>query len=373
MAVAAPQRVGQRALLGGLLASTAVMALVVGSVVILGGGTGCSAAGSAPTDEAKNSIPAAALAIYQRAGQRYDVDWAFLASIGAQECDHGRCAGAEQINSSGCGGPMQIAMRRRSPCSTGAGPTLWERYRQDGDGDGHAERFDFADAVATAALILRKAKGAPPTGGSAARYRRAACAYYGACADAAVPYAEQVMARAAVYGFRDGQPTDPHAADDLLAGTGDGCALQAQFAESGVDGAVRIAPGANLPDQPLAPETLAFVARVAGIYGKPLVVTTGTNHDYYTVNGNVSDHASGHAADIGMAANDGTNDGPVGDQIMTACLIAAGSDQTQAARTAREGGLYTLEHDGLRIQCIWKTDEGGNHHNHVHIGARPNP
>jgi len=115
------------------------------------------------------------------------------------------------------------------------------------------------------------------------------------------------------------------------------------------------------------------LARVASIYGKPLVVTTGTNHSYYTVNGTVSDHASGHAADIGMAANGGTNDGLVGDQIMTACLIAAGIDPNQAARDAQRGGLYTLEHDGLRIQCIWKTDEGGNHHDHDHIGARPNP
>jgi hypothetical protein len=103
---------------------------------------------------------------------------------------------------------MQIAMRRRSPCSSGAGPTLWERYRQDGDGDGHAERFDFADAVATAALVLRTAKGAPPTGGSAAGYRRAACAYYGACSDAAVPYADQVMARATVSDHASGHAAD---------------------------------------------------------------------------------------------------------------------------------------------------------------------
>jgi hypothetical protein len=370
VAVAAPPRIGQRALLAWLLAATSVMAPLVVSVVILGGGTDCPAAGSTPTDEARNSIPAAALAVYQRAGQRYDVDWAFLASISAQECDHGRCAGAQQINSSGCGGPMQIAMRRRSPCSTGGGPTLWERYRQDGDGDGHAERFDFADAVATAALILRKAKGAPPTGGSAAGYRRAACAYYGACSDAAAPYADQVMARATVYGFHDGQPTNPHAADNLVAGTGDGCALQRELVDTG-GGSVRIAPGANLLDRPLAPDTLAFLARAAGIYGKPLIVTTGTNHSYYTVNGNVSDHASGHAADIGMAANAGTSDGPVGDQIMTACLIAAGVDSVPAARDAHRGGLYTLEHDGLRIQCIWKTDEGGDHHGHVHMGARP--
>jgi hypothetical protein len=51
-------------------------------------------------------------------------------------------------------------------------------------------------------------------------------------------------------------------------------------------------------------------------------------------------------------------------------LIAAGVAPDQAVSDAERGGLYTLEHDGLRIQCIWKTYEGGNHHNHVHVGAR---
>ena len=371
MPVAAPHRVGPRAALAGLFGVTAVTAAVVGAAAILGGATDCRAPGAVPTNQAKNAIPVEALAVYQEAGRRYDIDWAFLASIGAQECDHGRCAGAQQINASGCGGPMQIAMRRRSACSTGAGPTLWERFRQDGDGDGRAERFDFADAAATAALILRAAKGAPPIGGSAAGYRQAACAYYGACRDAAVPYADQVMARAAIYGFNDGQATPQHAADSLAVAAEAGCAGDGELADAGVVGAVQIAPGANLRGRPLTPETLAFVARVAGIYGKPLTVTTGTNHNYYTVNGTVSDHASGHAADIGMTANAGTNDGPVGDRIMTACLIAAGTPPAQAAPAARPGGLFTLEHNGLRIQCIWKTDQGGDHHDHVHIGARP--
>lgn len=55
---------------------------------------------------------------------------------------------------------------------------------------------------------------------------------------------------------------------------------------------------------------------------------------------------------------------------MAACLIAAGMPRQQAITTARGGGLYTLDHDGLRTQCIWKTDTGGNHHNHVHV-AKP--
>lgn len=78
-------------------------------------------------------------------------------------------------------------------------------------------------------------------------------------------------------------------------------------------------------------------------------------HSTYTVNGGRSDHADGYAADFGMAA----------------CLIAGGMPESEAIATARRGGLYTLEHDRLRIQCIWKTDAGGNHHNHVHAAAKP--
>jgi hypothetical protein len=56
---------------------------------------------------------------------------------------------------------------------------------------------------------------------------------------------------------------------------------------------------------------------------------------------------------------------------MTACLVVAGLPPPQAAHDAQRGGLYTLTQDGMRIQCIWKTYEGGNHHNHVHVGVRP--
>ena len=139
----------------------------------------------------------------------------------------------------------------------------------------------------------------------------------------------------------------------------------------GVAGRVELAPGANLPGRPITPETLSFLAAVAGIYGKPLIVTTGTNHSRYTVNGNVSDHFDGHAADIGMVANGGSDGSPIGDAIATACLVAAGDQPAVAAREARAGGLWTRDHNGLRVQCIWRTRIGGNHYSHVHVGARP--
>jgi hypothetical protein len=188
----------------------------------LGGG---GQAQPVPSRAAVSDIPRARLVIYQRAGRRFRIDWAFLASIGAQECDHGSCAGD---NGYGCAGPMQIAFRPGSPCSPGSGPTLWDLYRFDGGGDGTTDINDPADAVFTGARVLRFAKGAPPTGGTYAQYREAACRYYGACSDAVASYADEVMARAVQYGFRGAgspDPSDPRGAEPAPLQDGDiaGC------------------------------------------------------------------------------------------------------------------------------------------------------
>ena len=142
-------------------------------------------------------------------------------------------------------------------------------------------------------------------------------------------------------------------------------------AESRRAGKVIIAPGANLPGRPINPITLDYVERMAAVAQRPITITTGTRHSKFTVNGNISDHFSGHAVDIGMAANGGSDDSPVGDRIMEAALRLAGVPAGKAGPQARGGGLFTFVHDGKRIQCIWKTNLGGNHHNHVHVGVRP--
>jgi CHAP domain-containing protein len=161
--------------------------------------------GPSPSVYALQSIPPERLRLYEQAGTRFDIDWSFLASIGAQECGNGTCAGT---NSSGCAGPMQIAYVRGSACSPGPGPTLWERYAVSAH-PGHAPSVnDPADAIYTAARILREDMGAPATGGSFAEYHQAACSYYGACSDSTVSYADEVMARAVQYGFTGaGSPT----------------------------------------------------------------------------------------------------------------------------------------------------------------------
>ncbi len=202
--------------LGGV--GLAVLATFAVAVAVLGASfTGCqttgeaeaAVSGPAPSAYALQSIPPARLRLYQQAGTRFDIDWSFLASIGAQECSNGNCAGT---NSSGCAGPMQIAFVRASACSPGPGPTLWERYAVNADPRQPLSVNDPADAIYTAARILRQDMGAPPTGGSYAEYHQAACRYYGACGDTTVAYAEEVMARAVQYGFTGNgspPPTSP--------------------------------------------------------------------------------------------------------------------------------------------------------------------
>jgi hypothetical protein len=210
---------------GGLLflAIFAVAAAVLGASF-----TGCqngaepaaaSQAGPQPSAYALQSIPSGRLLLYERAGQQFNIDWSFLASIGTQECS-GTCAGD---NGFGCAGPMQIAFKRGSPCSPGNEPTLWERYAVSAHPGQPSSINDPADAIYTAARILRQDKGAPPIGGSYAQYHQAACNYYGACADSAAPYANEVMARAVQYGFTGRgapAPTSAQLAEPVSAGQG---------------------------------------------------------------------------------------------------------------------------------------------------------
>jgi Putative peptidoglycan binding domain len=135
-------------------------------------------------------------------------------------------------------------------------------------------------------------------------------------------------------------------------------------------GRVIIAPGANLPGRPIHPLTLRYVERMAALIQKPITITAGTNYSDSSVDGNVSDHLTGHAADIGMTANGGTQDSPVGDRIMEAALVLAGVPAATAHADARAGGLFTKTRDDVSIQCVWKATDGG-HHDHVHVAVRP--
>jgi hypothetical protein len=228
-------------------AGVALLVVFAVAVAVLGASfSGCqpgeetssaSSSGPAPSAYALASIPPERLQLYEAAGTRFDIDWSFLASIGTQECASGNCMG---VNSSGCAGPMQIAYVRGSACSPGPGPTLWERYAVNAD-PGHALSVnDPADAIFTAARILREAMGAPPTGGTFAEYRQAACGYYGACADAGVSYAATVMARAVQYGFTGSGAPAP-ATPTLAEPVTDGCTAGPPPAPASASRIVRVA------------------------------------------------------------------------------------------------------------------------------------
>lgn len=133
----------------------------------------------------------------------------------------------------------------------------------------------------------------------------------------------------------------------------------------GRHGRVKVAAGANRAGAGVKPVLVNFVKNAAGIAGTGITITTGTNHNRLTTSGNVSDHWDGHGADIAVPI-----DSSQGDRIAAAALVAAGVSPSKAKKMAKQGGLFTLNHEGRRIQVIWKTYEGGNHHNHVHIGIR---
>jgi hypothetical protein len=342
------------AVVTGLLLAVAIVGALVSQ-------DGCSGGVSKPSKSAERDVPADFLALYQRIGARYGIPWQVLAGIGKEECDHGRLrhpactprpghSGLGPANFAGAAGPMQIGIGGAAGC-------MFCAVRVDGGGDGRIGTHDPADSVAMAARTLLEHKSARKNRPVDA-YRSAVRAYNGAD-PVAEAYASRVLADARAYA----------SGEFTTAASSAGCELPG-LAGHGGDGKVVVASGANRPGAPLQRLTLDYLAAMAGLYGKPVVVSTGTNHDRLTVDGNVSDHWDGHAADLGMATNGGSDGGRVGDLLMTACLRVAGVPPARAAGQARKGGLYTLRGGALRIQCIWKTYAGGNHHTHVHVGVR---
>jgi hypothetical protein len=84
-----------------------------------------------------------------------------------------------------------------------------------------------------------------------------------------------------------------------------------------------------------------------------------------TTSGGVSDHWVGCAQ---CFANDLGTTPPAGDA--PASLIAAAIAGPGYQTWGRTGGVLNVERCGIRFQLLWRTYVGGNHYNHIHIGAR---
>lgn len=123
----------------------------------------------------------------------------------------------------------------------------------------------------------------------------------------------------------------------------------------GAAGKVVMAKGADRPGVSTNPAVIDFVGQIAGLYGHPLTIGTGTQHSQMTTSGNVSDHWTGKAADIPA-------EGDALTRLGQDALISAGMDPQKARK--QKGGLYNIN----GYQVIFNTTEGGNHWNHLHVG-----
>jgi len=109
------------------------------------------------------------------------------------------------------------------------------------------------------------------------------------------------------------------------------------------------------------PTVRDVVSQIAGIYGKPVTVSSGKRSTKYTSSGNVSDHYTGNAADLAASGTALT-------RLGQSALIAAGMSPAQAKK--QTGGVFNLNKNGKRYQIIFNSNVGGNHYNHLHIGVK---
>lgn len=146
--------------------------------------------------------------LYEEAGLAFDVPWEVVAGIGKVECDHGRdpdpaCWKRGATNAAGAGGPMQFL-----------GPT-WQTYGIAASGSGTPDRWNPADAIVSAANLL-KANGAPEN------IEAAVFAY-----NHSDTYVQQVLAWAGLYASEYGQSSTPSA---VVPGRASSSAAQAAVA-----------------------------------------------------------------------------------------------------------------------------------------------
>jgi peptidoglycan DL-endopeptidase CwlO len=157
-------------LAGLLVTAVAVvpMAMIGGGTMLFAAGVGCPSPASSKTTQpvattaAHNSIPANYLSWFQKVGQQYGVPWVILAGIGEVESDDGRSnlPGVRSgQNGFGAAGPMQIGIGGASGNTWGGLPIhpaseVVPGVATDEDGDGVANVYDPADAIAGAAKYL---------------------------------------------------------------------------------------------------------------------------------------------------------------------------------------------------------------------------
>lgn len=155
-------------------------------------------------------------------------------------------------------------------------------------------------------------------------------------------------------------------------------------------GKVSMASGAERAGVSTNKWVIEFLQIVAGLTSENVVITTGTNHNQYVKGSrNESDHWTGNAADLAFGADAPSRGSDLttlrkGANIATAALKVLQPFNKTLIVNPRdiantEGQLafqnkYNWVHNGKSYHCQvgWRTNVGGDHYNHVHIGVSPN-
>jgi hypothetical protein len=141
-----------------------------------------------PSQAALLDIPPAYLALVTKWAGIDGIDWTVLAGVLKVECDFGRNCG---VSATGALGPAQFE------------PGTWAVYGVDANGDGTADPWDPADAVASAAAYLKALGAGTPSGIRAAlcHYNAGASPAFQTCMDGtqSPDYADSVLAWAVRY------------------------------------------------------------------------------------------------------------------------------------------------------------------------------
>lgn len=107
------------------------------------------------------------------------------------------------------------------------------------------------------------------------------------------------------------------------------------------------------------------VKELAGLTG--LQVVSAKRSTRNTTSGNMSDHyignASAYANDLGWGKSTPT---PQSDAAASKIVSALGGP----ANWGQKGGVFSKTINGIRYQVIYRSNVGGNHFNHIHLGAK---
>lgn len=164
--------------------------------------------------------------------------------------------------------------------------------------------------------------------------------------------------------------SDPNAPRNKLDGSPLGPTLRR--------GKVSFAPNSMGGGIAMKDYTLDFLELVAGMTSEKILVNCGTNHNPLTVNGDPSDHITGNAADLNVDGT-ATSESSLtefsrskGNNIAIAAFRVCGVSLAEARRMVPSDTQFNhnMEWQGHRVQIGWRTQVGGNHFNHVHIGVK---